>query len=159
MKLVLVEDVDKLGKVGDVVDVAPGYGRNYLVPRRLAVAATASNIQDLEARRQRRLEREAEEQAVAERLAGRLSGEKVQLEARTGKEGRLYGSITAADVAEAINSQLGVAIDRKNIELSEPIKSVGSHQVTLALHAGVQAQIGVEVAAEETTTETTETTE
>lgn len=147
MQVILKEDVKNLGKKGDVVKVAEGYGRNFLIPRGLAVEATEGNLkafrhqQQLEAARQ---QRQAEE---ARRLRERLEGYTVVVRARAGEGGRLFGSVTAADVAEALRAA-GFPVDKKRVELAEPLKSLGRHPVTIRLHAGVSATVWVEVQAE-----------
>ena len=131
MKLVLVKDVPSLGKTGEVKEVANGYARNYLLPKGLAVEATAGQlkiVQDQrtsEARRQERLHTENQS------MATRLSGVTVTLKAKVGDQDRLYGSITAKDLADAVKKQAKIEVDRHKIELAEPIRTLGTHQVSV----------------------------
>lgn len=148
MRVILVRDVPHLGRAGQVVEVADGYGRNYLIPRGLAVPATAGNLRQLEERadaQRRRAERElAEARGVAERIDGRT----VTVRARAGEQGRLFGSVTAQHVAEALARELGAAVDRRRIELDEPIRHLGAYRVAVRLHPQVTAHVTVQVAPE-----------
>lgn len=148
MRVILLEDVAGLGSKGDMVEVAPGYGRNYLVPRGLAEEATKGNIKSVEQRRQALLRRAERERAEAEQIAERLGAHTVTLTAKAGETGRLFGSITSADIAEAVQQQVGVEVDRRRIELDEPIKAAGSYEVPVRLHVGVTATLQVEVSVE-----------
>jgi large subunit ribosomal protein L9 len=147
MKVILQQEVDKLGSPGDVVDVADGFARNFLIPRGLAATATKGGMRHatkLRARHQDRVQREiAETQA----FAARLSATPVRLTARAGEDGRLFGSITAADVAAGLE-RAGTPVDRKRVRLDEPIRSVGAHEVLVHLHPEVNATVTVEVAAQ-----------
>ena len=149
MKVILTQDVRGLGRAGEVVEVADGYGRNYLVPKGLAVAATGGTIKAVEHQQalvRRKLEKE---RAEAESLAARLQGASVVVRARAGESGRLFGSVTAADVAEALAQQLGARVDRRRVELEGPIKSLGTYPVTLRLAPGISAQVQVVVEADQ----------
>lgn len=149
MKVILTQDVKGVGRAGDLVEVADGFGRNYLVPRGLAVAATGGTLKAVEHQQamvRRRLERE---QAQARSLAERLEGARVVVRARAGESGRLFGSVTAADIAEALAAQLGATVDRRRVELEGAIKSLGTYPVTLRLAPGIAAQIQVVVEAEQ----------
>ncbi len=145
MKIVLREDVDNLGKKGDLLEVANGYGRNYLVPRGLAILATRGAVQQAESMRRSRSVRDAREREAAQALATQLSANRVTVAVRTGEGGKLFGSVTAADVAEAIGVQLGQAVDRRRLQLPDSIKELGGYEVTLRLHSDVDVQIGVDV--------------
>ncbi|MCU0267027.1 MAG: 50S ribosomal protein L9 [Acidimicrobiales bacterium] len=145
MKVLLRADVSGLGKRGDVLDVADGYARNYLVPKGLAMQATPGGARQAEAMRRARDLRDATDRAHAEEIARRLVPAVITIEAKAGGEGRLFGSVTPADVVEAVEDQTGLVVDRKDLSLDEPIKTVGTHQVTARLHADVQFQITVEV--------------
>ena len=147
MKIVLREDVDSLGHKGDLVDVADGYARNFLVPRGLAMKATRGGIAQAEAMRRNRSAREARDRGEAQELADRLTASKVLVTARAGEGGKLFGSITSADIAEAIATQVGTEIDRKAIQLAEPLKELGDAEVPVRLHADVTASVHVEVVA------------
>lgn len=148
MKVILLEDVPGLGTRGDLVDVADGYGRNYLIPRKLAEQATKGNMKSLEQRRQALRRRAEKEKAAAEALAERLAGLTFTITARAGEQGRLFGSVTSSDIAAAVQEQAGVEVDRRRIELEDPIKSEGVYEVPVRLHAGVSATLRVEVKAE-----------
>ena len=148
MKIVLREDVDNLGHKGDLVDVADGYARNFLVPRGLAMKATRGGVAQAEAMRRNRAAREERDRGEAQELADRLTSAKVVVTARAGEGGKLFGSITSADIADAIAKQSGAEIDRRSIQLAEPLKELGDAEVGVKLHAEVTATIHVEVVAE-----------
>jgi len=148
VKVILLEDVEGLGTKGDLVEVAPGYGRNYLVPKGLAEVATKGNIKALEQRRQALLRRAERERAEARAVAERLAAHVVKISARAGETGRLFGSVTSSDVADAVKEQLGIELDRRRIDLEEPIKAAGEYQIPVRLASGVTGTIRVEVQAE-----------
>jgi large subunit ribosomal protein L9 len=145
MKVILREPVSKLGDTGDVVSVAGGFARNYLIPRGLAVPATKGNIKQAEVWRQSRSAVDARQRAGAEELKNRLEAAPLVVRAQAGPDGRLFGSVTAAQVAEAIAATTGSAVDRHAIEFAEPIRHLGVHEVILPLHEDVKAQVTVEV--------------
>ncbi len=147
MKLLLRADVKGVGKKGDLVEVADGYGRNYLVPKGLAI--TASNGVEAQAASMRRSRdlRDAADRGAAEEVAKVLVPAIINVSAKAGPEGKLFGSVTSADVVDAVKAQTGIELDRKMLHLDEPIKSVGTHAVTTKLHDDVQFAITVEVAA------------
>lgn len=145
MKIVLRGDVDNVGRKGDLVEVADGYARNYLVPRGLAIVATKGTVKQAQAMQRAREVREAREREDAENVAGRLRDQTVRIQARVGEAGKLFGSVTSADVADAVAEQLQVELDRKKLDLSEPIREVGMHDVSLKLHADVEASFHVVV--------------
>ena len=147
MKIILRADVDRLGNKGDLLDVADGYARNYLLPRGLAFAATTGALAQAESMREARNRRDAADRESAEALRDRLSSTAVRIPAQSGTDGRLFGSVTAADVADAVIAQLGVELDRKRLHLDEPIRALGVHDVTLRLHPEVEAHVSVEVVA------------
>jgi large subunit ribosomal protein L9 len=147
VKIVLREDVDNLGHKGDLVDVADGYARNFLVPRGLAMKATRGGVAQAEAMRRNRALREERDRGEAQELADRLTSAKVVVTARAGEGGKLFGSITSADIADAIVKQSGAEIDRRAIQLAEPLKELGDADVAVKLHAEVTATIHVEVVA------------
>ena len=147
MKLILREDVENLGKVGDVVHVAGGYGRNYLLPRGLAVKASTKNLKEQEHQKkliQARLERQKKD---AQELAGSLDSVSCTIARKTGEEDKLYGSVTSRDIEEALKEE-GVTIDRKRILLEEPIKKLGVYTVPVKLHTEVTGNIKVWVVKE-----------
>jgi large subunit ribosomal protein L9 len=147
VRIVLREDVDTLGLKGDIVEVADGYARNFLVPRGLALKATKGIVKQSEAMRRGREAREARERAEAEELATRLSGARIEVNARAGEGGRLFGSITAADIAAAVTASSGIEIDRRKLELDEPLKELGPAEIELRLHPDVTAKLQIEVVA------------
>ncbi len=138
MKLILVEDVQDLGAKGDVVDVADGYARNYLVPKRKAVKATRGAIAQAEAVRSARVEAATRVRGDAEQIAQLLAGTRVVVAARAGDEGRLFGSVAEHDIIEAIKRFTGVDVERKIVSIPEPIKEIGLHEVTLRPHPEVE---------------------
>jgi large subunit ribosomal protein L9 len=147
MKLVLRTDVDQVGKKGDIVEVADGYGRNFLVPKGLAFLATDGVVDQAARMRRGRDQRDAADRAAAEEVARTLVPQVVTITHRAGGEGKLFGSVTAAEVAEAVTAQTGIEIDRRKLHLDEPIKSVGTHLVPAKLHSEVEFPITVEVVA------------
>jgi large subunit ribosomal protein L9 len=148
MEVILREDIDKLGHRGQVVKVADGYARNYLLPKRLAVPATEANKKIIEQERQAHLRREAREKAEAEELAKLLDGVVVTIARKAGEQDQLFGSVTAQDISDALARQ-NFTIDRRKIQLEDPIKQLGEYQVSLRLHREVSASIGVHVVREE----------
>jgi len=148
MEIILREDVDKLGARGQVVKVAAGYARNYLLPKQLAVAATESNKKIVEQERQAHLRREAKAVGEAQDLAKLLGGVTVTIAQKAGESDQLFGSVTAKDIAEALEKQ-NFTIDRRKIQLDEPIKQLGEHRVTLRLHREVPVEVTVQVVKEE----------
>ncbi|MCS7087724.1 MAG: 50S ribosomal protein L9 [Thermoflexales bacterium] len=145
MKVLLLQDVYKLGHAGDVREVADGYGRNYLLPRGLAVLATPSALKRAERIRQLAAERRARELADIEATAQLLKGTTFVFHARAGEKGKLYGSITAAQIAEAISAKLGREFDRRKVALREPIREVGTYRVPVRLSADVSPEITITV--------------
>jgi large subunit ribosomal protein L9 len=145
MKVILQKPVDKLGVPGDVVDVADGYARNYLMPRGLAVRASKGGVKHVESLKRAHTTKVSQAQAEAQEVADRLTANTIKVRARVGEEGRLFGSVTAAEVAEEIERQTGVKVDRRDVRLDEPIRSVGVHQVTVHLFTDVDPAVPVEV--------------
>ena len=145
MKVILKQDVDNLGDAGEIVDVADGYGNNFLVPRGLAMRATKGAIADAEAIARARRKREARTVAEATQRKQELEGRTVRIPAKAGEDGTLYGSVGNTAVAKAINDQLGVKIDRRRIPMDRPLKSLGTHEVAVRIHNDVQAHVQVEV--------------
>ena len=148
MRVVLRDDVENLGHKGDMVDVADGYARNFLVPKGLAIKATAGAQKQADAMRRNRAAQERRNREEAESVAQRLAAGTVEVKARAGEGGRLFGSITAADIAEAVQAQLNVEIDRRRLELDEPLKEIGAVDVPVRLHPEVNATIRVAVVAQ-----------
>ena len=147
MKIVLRTDLDQIGKKGDIVDVADGYARNYLVPKGLAFKATPGVEAQATAMRRGRDVRDASDRAAAEAVAKSLVAKVVTITARAGAEGKLFGSVTTTEVAEAVATQTGIEIDRRKLHLDEPIKSLGQHLVPAKLHADVEFPITVDIVA------------
>jgi large subunit ribosomal protein L9 len=148
MEVILREDVEKLGTRGQVIKVAGGYARNFLLPRKLAVAATESNKKIVEQERQGHLRREAKEQAGAQDLANMMAGVTVVLSQKAGDQEQLFGSVTSKDIAEALELQ-DYHIDRRKIQLAEPIRQLGQYQVPIRLHREVTVEVTVQVVREE----------
>jgi large subunit ribosomal protein L9 len=149
MRVVFLDDVEGMARAGEIKNVADGYARNFLLPRKLASAATAATVQQAEARA-RAIAREEEKADVAARaLADQLSATPVRLKARAGEAGKLFGSITANDIAEAISGRGGSQIEHRQVLLEAPIKELGSFEVAVSLTRNVRAQVSVEVEAEE----------
>ena len=147
MEVILREDVEKLGHRGQVVKVAPGYARNFLLPRRIAVAATNSNKKIVEQEREAYLRREAKVQGDAQDLGKLLSGVELTIAQKAGENEQLFGSVTVADLAAALEKQ-GYSIDRKKIQLAEPIKTLGDFRVAVKLHKEVTVEVPVHVVRE-----------
>ncbi len=147
MKLILTQDVGGLGAPGDVVEVAPGYGRNYLVPQGLAMRATRGAEKQIATIRRAREVREVRDLGHAQEIKGQLAGLVVTLPARSGDGGRLFGSITSADIVEAVTKAGGPKLDRRLITMKAPIKALGSHTVTVKVHPEVEASVALNVVA------------
>jgi large subunit ribosomal protein L9 len=145
MKIILTKDVPKLGIAGTVQDVAPGYARNYLIPQGMAAVATRGTIKQVEERQAAEAKRVAKQEDELRGLAERINGMRLELHARVGEQGRLFGSITSADIAEQLSAQLGEDIDRRKIDLEEPIRTVGDHEVVVRLVGRLTPKIIVAV--------------
>ena len=145
MKLVLNDDVADLGDKGAIVEVSDGYARNYLLPRGLASKATAGNVEAAEKVMAKRTATERKSRDDAQKLATGLTGTRVVLAAQAGDEGRLYGSVSVADVVEGIRRFTGIEIERKHVDMPEPIKDIGLHQVQIRLHPEVQFPVTIDV--------------
>jgi large subunit ribosomal protein L9 len=147
MEVILREHVDNLGKRGEIVKVADGYARNYLLPRKLALPATDANRKHVERERKIVETREAQEKGQAEAIAGRLAALEIIITRRVGETDQLYGSVTAADIADFLKEK-GFEVDRRKIILPEPIRAIGDHAVPLKLHREVTVPLKVRVAKE-----------
>jgi large subunit ribosomal protein L9 len=145
MKVILTKSVEDLGDKGDVVDVADGYARNYLVPRKFAVKASVGSLKQAEAMRLARIDSARKSLADAQALADSLAGTRVVVAARAGDAGNLFGSIGSADIAEAIVKFTGVDIDRKIIQIDEPIKEIGLHEIAIRPHTDIEVRITLDV--------------
>ena len=148
MDVILREDIDNLGARGQVVKVAPGYARNFLLPKRLAVAATDSNRKIVEQERQAHLRKDAKLQGEAQDLGKLLSAVTVTIARKAGENDQLFGSVTANDIADALAAQ-NYTVDRRKIQLDEPIRNLGDHKVAVRLHKDVVAEITVSVTRQE----------
>lgn len=145
MKLILTQEVNGLGAPGDVVDVKDGYGRNYLLPRGFAMRWTRGGQKQIDALRRARQAREIRNLDEAQEISSRISGLKVSLAQRAGDSGRLFGSVTAGDVADAVRAAGGPEIDKRRIEIRNSIKSVGEYRIPVRLHPEVSATISLEI--------------
>ena len=145
MKVILRSDVDSLGKKGDIIDVADGYARNYLVPNGLALKASPGAVQQAASMRRSRDVRDTADREAAQAVATKLVPQTITISARAGGEGKLFGSVTAADVVEAVQAQTGIELDRRKVHLTDPIREVGQHTVTVKLHADVEFPVTVDV--------------
>jgi large subunit ribosomal protein L9 len=148
MKIVLRADVATLGKRGDMVEVADGYARNYLVPRGLALKATDGSQAQAQSMRRSRDIRDAAARSAAEEVATKLVPQVIAISARAGGEGKLFGSVTTSDVVDAVAAQTGIELDRRTVRIDESIREVGTHRVTVKLHADVEFPVTLEVAAQ-----------
>ena len=147
MKVVLRNDVDNVGKRGDLVDVADGFARNMLIPSGQAIAATDGIKSQADAMRRRRDLSDAKDREAAEAVARQLVPQVITIKAKAGAEGKLFGSVTAADVVDAVKAQTGIELDRRKLGSHDAIKSVGTHEIPVQLHGDVKFQITLEVAA------------
>jgi len=145
MRVILQKQVDKLGVPGDTVEVADGYARNYLLPRGLAVAASKGALRHVESLKRAHDVRTTKAKAEAEAVAARLAGAPIRVAAKVGEEGKLFGSVTAAEIAAEIERQAGLAVDRHDVYLEEPIRSVGVHEVKVHVFRDVDSVVSVEV--------------
>jgi large subunit ribosomal protein L9 len=145
MQVVLLKDIKRLGKAGDVRNVADGFARNYLLPRGLAAPATSGAVREAQEQAAAQAKHLAREQAQAQELAKALSGVSLTIKARAGETGHLYGSVTTADIAEALEKETGKAVDRRKIALEEPIRDLGTYEVPIKVSGDVTATIKVTV--------------
>lgn len=148
MKVLLTRNVENLGTAGEVKEVSGGYGRNYLIPQGMAVLATRGQVKQAEERLAAQHKREQAARKDAEAIAGRISGQTLRFVARVGELDRLYGSVTSADIADKIRSQLGIEVDRRKIDLDEPIKRIGIYPIRVRLLAGLEPMVNVVVEGE-----------
>lgn len=145
MKLILISDVAELGEKGAVVEVADGYARNYLFPRSLAVKATPTAIAKAEKVRQERVALERKELEKAQKMAANLTGNRVVLSARSGDDGKLFGSVTAADIVAGVKTFTGVELNRKMVRIAQPIRAIGLHSVQVQIHPEVVFELTLDV--------------
>jgi len=147
VKVILRQDVPSVGKRGDICEVSPGFARNYLLPKQLAMVATDGAVSQAAAMRRARDVRDAQDRSAAEEVARRLVPKIITILAKAGSEGRLFGSVTSTDVVDAVSAQAGVDLDRRKLLLNDPIKSLGTHSVAVRLHPDVEFPVTVEVVA------------
>jgi large subunit ribosomal protein L9 len=145
MRLILLSDVVDLGNKGDLVDVADGYARNFLLPKKRAIVATEGALAQAESLKAAREESERQAKEAAERIASQLAGVRVVLAAQAGDEGKLYGSVSSVDVIEGIKKFTGVELERSNLEIRQAIKSIGLHEVWVKLHTTVEFPVTLDV--------------
>lgn len=148
MKVILTQDVKKLGQEGDIVEVANGYGRNYLIPRGMAEEATKEKIKEVKEKNVSQEKKKEREKSEAEELKARIDGKSVTIKAKAGSSDKLFGAVTSKEISDILQEELGVSIDKKKIDVPEPIKSLGEHQVRIKLFPEVQAEVKVIVASE-----------
>jgi large subunit ribosomal protein L9 len=148
VRVVLRTDIDNVGKKGDIVDVADGFGRNYLIPKGQALLATKGVQAQAASMRRSRDVRDTADREAAETVARTLVPVVVKVTARAGADGRLFGSVTTSDVADAVEAQTGIALDRRRLHLDDPIRSIGTHEVPVKLHAEVEFRLTVDVASQ-----------
>jgi large subunit ribosomal protein L9 len=153
MKVILTQELKGRGHEGDVIEVARGYAANYLLPRKMAIEATAGNLKQLESKRSNIDRRNAARRTDAEGIAAALDGKTVVIQAKAGDEGKLFGSVTGFMVEEAVKSQLGPDVDHRRMDLNRPIKTIGEHHVTVTVFGDVKADIIVKVVPEGGTVE------
>ncbi|NDD86769.1 MAG: 50S ribosomal protein L9 [Actinobacteria bacterium] len=147
MKVLLRQDISGVGRRGDIVSVSSGHARNFLLPRGLAIAATDGAVVQATSMRRARDLREAADRESAQAIVAELAKRTIQVQAKAGSEGRLFGSVTASDIAQAVSVQAGITLDRKSIEIASPIRTVGDHNVTVELFAGITGTISLSVSA------------
>ncbi len=149
MKVILLADVKSVGKKGQVVDVADGYGQNFLIPRKLASPATAGAVKRRTKEMADQSSKKARELEAAEAIAEKLGSKPLTIKVKVGDGGKLFGSVTSSDIASAVKAEFGESVDKKKIHLPKPIREIGEHQVKARLYKGVQAVLKVKVEAEE----------
>ena len=145
MKVILLQDIKGSGKRDDIITVSDGYARNFLFPKKLAVEATPGAAREIERKRAAEADREAERRAQAEEKARQLKGKVINLQVKCGEKGRLYGSITNAEIAEQLEKQHGIQVDKKKIDLPDPIRTVGDVEVDVWLYSGITTRMVVHV--------------
>lgn len=149
MKLVLLQDVKNVGKKGALVDVADGYARNFLLPKKLAAAATEGVVRTLDKQAADQVAKKQREKEQAQELAADLEAKVIALPVRVGENGKLFGSVTSQDVADAIRKQCGHSVDKKNLQIKDPLKTLGEHVISAKLHPEVVAKIRLQLVAAE----------
>ncbi|MDR1515735.1 MAG: 50S ribosomal protein L9 [Synergistaceae bacterium] len=147
MKVILIQDVNKLGSKGDLLEVSEGYGRNFLLKKKLAVEGTEGKVKEWEERQKAKENREARQRANAVEVKKKIGGKMVTVKMSSGEEGRLFGSVTSQQVASALSAQLAVDVDKREIKMDEQIKQLGRYPFKVRLHAGVEAEMTLSVEA------------
>lgn len=147
MKVILKQDVNKIGRKGELLEVADGYGRNYLIARGLATEATEGRLRELTEKQKTQKVREDKKLSSAQEAKKKLGGKVILIKVNTGEGGRLFGSVTTAQIAEAVAAQYGVVVDKKDIKLESPVKQAGDYQVKIKLYTGVEAELSLKVEA------------
>lgn len=147
MKVILKQDVNKIGRKGELLEVADGYGRNYLIARGLAAEATEGRLRELTEKQKTKKVREDKKLSSAQEAKKKLGGKVILIKVNTGEGGRLFGSVTTAQIAEAVAAQYGVVVDKKDIKLKSPVKQAGDYQVKIKLYTGVEAELSLKVEA------------
>ncbi len=150
MKVIFIEDVPNVAKAGDIKDVADGYGRNFLIPKKLAAVATTGSMQEAKRQMERRAKQRAETEAEMKLVASEIGGKEVIVTAKTGGKEKLYGSVTSEDIAAAIEKAFGVVVDKRKIEIADPIRQVGTYDVNIRLATEIVPSIKVTVKEQET---------
>ena len=145
MKILLTEDVKKLGKKGEIVDVSDGYAKNFILPKKLGIEATKSVVNEWQTKKGSEENRKRKEEEQAKALAAELSGKAVVIRTKTGEGGRLFGSITSKDVAEALEKQLNIKVDKKKIQVPDSIKGIGDFTIVVKLHPKASAELRLKV--------------
>lgn len=148
MRVVFLDDVDGVARAGEIKNVADGYARNFLLPRKLAATATTSTMQQAEKRAKALAKEQEKLDAAAQAVAGSLSASPIVIEVKAGEQGRLFGSVTASDIAEAVNERAGSKLEHRQVALGTPIKELGSYEVSVSLTRNVKAQVTVQVKGE-----------
>jgi large subunit ribosomal protein L9 len=148
MKVILLQDVKTLGKKGDIVDVSDGYARNAILPKKLGVEATGKNLNDLKLQNQHADKVAAENLANAKELAKTVEQQKVMVKIKTGEGGKIFGSVSTKEIAQAAKEQTGLDLDKKKMQLAEPIKALGTYEIPVKLHPQVTAKLAVQVVEE-----------
>lgn len=158
MRVLFLEDVPPAAKSGDIKEVAPGYARNYLIPKNLAIIATPSAVKSAEVLRQARLKQKAKTEAELKELSAQLEGKAIGIKAKVGAKAQLYGSITKGDIALRLQEEHGVAVDRRKIELAQPIRKLGIYDIVIRLSPEIEAKLKVSVEEEKSESERGEVT-
>jgi large subunit ribosomal protein L9 len=148
MKVILIQDVKKLGKVGDIKEVSDGYARNFLIPKGLAKEATTTLLKETQEKSVREEKKKDKEKEQAEAVKQKIDGKSITIKAKTGGGDKLFGAITVREVSDSIHQQLGLVVDKKKIDMAEPIKHLGEYQAKIKIYPSIQAEIKIIVAAQ-----------